>query len=161
MEILGQSFQGTIEDILNLESFSEDRCYSIDEIEMFNSISNLDTWGMDMETEAKLTERDIIKDLTNDCRSRQLSVLIYEDIPFGLYQYIGKGNVENEVIFNKEVYLKLLKDYMNEFIEKKNNIEVVDMQYEYTARNYDFGVFYIEENAITSICKTKINILKK
>lgn len=157
MEVLGHSFQGTIEDILNLNVVSEERCYNLNEIEMFQSISNLDTWGLNLETEDKLTEKDVIRDLTNDGRSRQLSILLYDNQPFALYQYMGRGNVENEVIFNKEVYLDFLKAYMTEYVEKKSSMTVADLQQEYTASNYDFGVFIMEDNTITSVCKTTLD----
>lgn len=161
MEVLGPAFHVTIEDILKLTEFNEDICYNISEIEMFQPLASLDTWGLEIKTAEKLTEKDMIKDLTNDGRSRQLSILLYESIPFALYQYIGKGNVNNEVIFNKDVYLKFLKDYMNEYIEKKSDIKVVDLNSEYKAENYDFGVFIIEDKCITSICKTDLATYKK
>lgn len=156
MEVLGHSFHGTIESILKLQVVREDMCYGYSDFTMFRPIDSLDTWGIELETPKKLLIREVVTDLTNDCRSRAVNILVYEDQPFALYQYRGRGDNENEVIFNKEVYLKFLRDYMNEYLDQQENIEVADTNHEYTAKNYDFGIYILEDDKITSICKTKL-----
>lgn len=143
-----EKIETTIETILALDYHSEGRVYGLDEFTIFQPLSNLDTWGMDIETEKKIIERDYVEDNCNDCRSRALRVILYNDTPFAIYQYMGRGNVENEIIFNKEVYEQLLKDYISEYLQKLNTPMVASVTDTYVIKNYNMAYFEVEDNKI-------------
>lgn len=150
-----EAIETTIERILELNYFNEDKVYGLEEFNIFQPISNLDTWGMDIETEDKIRERNYVLDQCNDGRSRALKVILYNDIPFALYQYIGKGNIENEVIFNKEVYGLLLNDYISEYIQKIGQNNVANITDEYIIENYNMAYFELVDNSL--IAKSDYN----
>lgn len=156
MGYLGHKFKMEIKDILELPCYQEDQAYGFEELEMFTSLGCLQTWGMDLETPRKVIGRELVTDRTFDCRSRQLTVLIYDGKPFAIYQYIGRGDFRNETIFDKETYLKLMSDYMKEYVSKLDDLKIQPINYEYEINNYDFGVFIEDEGKLVSVCKTKL-----
>jgi len=157
MQSLGPQFTQSIQSLLDYPSYDEHPCYEINQLDMFQSIAHLNTWDIELETTKRLTERNLVKDMTHDCRSRQLSILCYNDTPFAMYQYRGRGNYENEVVFNQAVYLQFLSDYMNEYVKHQHTIKTANVTDDYTVYNYDFGVFVLQDGGITSICKTKLD----
>lgn len=142
------NIETTIRRILALEDFSEDKVYGLEEFEIFKPISNLETWGMEIETENNIREKSYVLDQCNDGRSRDLKVISYNDIPFAIYQYIGKGNVENEVIFNKKVYKKLVLDYFSEYISKTTTKNFGDVEDTYIVKNYNMACFEFVDNSL-------------
>jgi len=146
-----------IQDILKLEHSAEHPVYGLEQYTMFQILSNLDTWGMEMKTSEKLKERNYVFDTCNDGRSRAVKIIFYQNQPFAIYQYIGKGRVENELIFDKSVYEGLIQDYIAEYLKK---LEVEEMKTGsldtmYDIENYDFGYFEVENNKLLSKMEEK------
>jgi len=146
-----------IQDILKLEHSEEHLVYGLEQYTMFQILSNLDTWGMEMKTSEKLKERNYVFDTCNDGRSRAVKIIFYQNQPFAIYQYIGKGRVENELIFDKSVYEGLIQDYIAEYLKK---LEVEEMKTGsldtmYDIENYDFGYFEVENNKLLSKMEEK------
>jgi hypothetical protein len=139
----------TINKILKLTPEREDFCYGYDELPFFQPIIEIINTVQGTETEKQIIQKDYVKDFTNDCRSRQLSVLFYKNKPFALYQYIGKGYVENDVVFDREVYKEMVMDLMTEYFGIREIAEISRDQI-VNIRNYDMGEFYIEENTLCS-----------
>jgi len=141
-----------IEDILKLEHSAEHPVYGLEQYALFEPLSGLDTYGMEMQTSEGLMERNYVFDTCNDGRSRAVKIIFYQNQPFAIYQYIGKGYVENEVIFDKSVYEGLIKDCITEYLKK---LEVEEMKTgtlttAYHMENYDFGYFELENNKLIS-----------
>jgi hypothetical protein len=146
-----------IEDILKLEHSAEHPVYGLEQYTMFEPLSSLDVWGMEMETGEKITERNYVFDICNDGRSRAVKIVFYEEKPFAIYQYIGKGRIENEVIFDQDVYEGLIKDYIAEYLQKLNTDKMTTgtLETTYHMKNYDLGYFELENNKLVSKMEEK------
>ncbi|MDK2600484.1 hypothetical protein QO179_23590 [Bacillus stercoris] len=145
-----ESVKMPIRDILKLKYDGGDERVIIEELSMFHCIYNLDTYGMDIKTEELLTERDYVVDTCNDQRSRDLKVIFYKGRPFAIYQYIGKGYTQNEVIFDKTIYGQFLADYFAEYSKVfafKHGQTIDDI---YTISNYNMGYFEFEDGYLVS-----------
>lgn len=145
----------TIEEILSLEHSEEYQFYNIDELDILYPLSVLDTSDISMDIDEHITEREYVTDLCNDQRSRDLRVILYQGIPFAIYQYIGRGHITNEVIFNKEMYFKLLKEYLAEYTIKTSSESAItsgnkflSIQDSYEIKNYNGARFNINDNSI-------------
>jgi hypothetical protein len=141
-----------IEDILKLEHSDEHKVYGVEQYTIFEPLSNLETWGLEMETEEKIRERNYVFDTCNDGRSRAVKIVFYKEKPFAIYQYIGKGRVENEVIFDTIVYESLIKDYVSEYFQKReiDKMTMGTLDTMYHMENYDLGYFELENNKLVS-----------
>lgn len=78
-----------------------------------------------------------------DQRSREINVLEYKGIPFYLYQYVGKGYVENETVINAEV----MKEFMFTHIQKALNSMLFNEEDGFNLETYSAKLF-IEDNKI-------------
>jgi len=140
----------TIQEFLEMKHHSEERVYGYTELEMFSSISNIDTWGMEIKTLNDLKERKLVVDTYNDGRARQIYIVAYKGTPFAIYQYMGKGYIENEIVFNKNVLSEFLIDYIKEYISYENSYSNKSVSDTYIARNYNGAKFKVENNSIVS-----------
>lgn len=147
-----EKIEMTIEEILKLDYISEDDVYGVNELNMFNMLHSIYSYNSDFEIQNLFKERDYVKDYSNDGRSRQVKILLYKDRPFAIYQYIGRGNVENEQVFDVNVYKELIKDYIAEYVAKElsKEIKIADINSPYTMRNSNMAHFEIKENKIYS-----------
>lgn len=146
-----------IQEILKLEHSAEHPVYGLEQYALFEPLSGLDTYGMEMKTSEELKERNYVFDMCNDGRSRAVKIIFYQNQPFAIYQYIGKGRVENELIFDKSVYEGLIQDYIAEYLKK---LEVEEMKTGsldtmYDIENYDFGYFEVENDKLISKMEEK------
>lgn len=148
-----ETMELSIDQILSLKSYSEDKVYGLDEFEMFQPLSGFDTWNMSLNVEDQLMERELVLDKCFDGRSRSLLVILYKEVPFALYQYMGKGYVKNEVIFDKVIYEDFIRDYINEYLQSLDSIEVSNTNEKYIIQKYNAAHFEIIENGIVSVNK--------
>lgn len=140
----------TIQQILELEHKNEERLYiPFYDFSIFSPLSELDTDDMEIEVEKQLTERSYVWDNCNDGGARDVIVMLYQNKPFAIYQYIGKGYVSNEKIFDAEVFQQFLRDYVAEYLSKKV-ISEVGKEQSYTIRNYNLAEFVVEDNKLIS-----------
>jgi hypothetical protein len=140
--------QTTINEILKLQHVREDKMYtSFCEFTIFSPIDGMDTYGMELEVMNDLTERVYVQDYCNDGRSRDLNVILYKGRPFAIYQWLGKGYVDNEAIFDKEVYSEFIRDFIHEYLAKKE-VHIVDKDSAYIVKNYDLAYFEIKNNQL-------------
>lgn len=148
MEIMGT----TIEEILKLDYQNEDKFYTpFSELEMFYALEMISDNTETRVTWDKLTEREYVNDLNNDERARQLTVILYEGVPFAIYQYTGRGDYTNNKIFNIETYKKFVKDYMDEYLDGvAKDRSVAGVTDDYHVHNYNGGYFEIVNNKIES-----------
>lgn len=146
-----------IQDILNLEHSDEHPVYGIEQYTLFEPLSGLDTYGLEMKTREELKERNYVFDTCNDGRSRAVKIIFYKEKPFAIYQYIGRGRVENEVIFDKSVYEELIQDYIAEYLKKieVEEIKTGTLTTNYHMENYDFGYFEVKNNKLFSKMEEK------
>lgn len=115
------------------------------------ALSGLDNKFQPSQTKEKMKIIEYVKDLTHDGRTRTLSIITYENNPFAVFQYIGKGNVENFHIFDQTTYEKLLGDFVTEHVKHlSKEDESITLDASITIKNYDDGYFSIENNQIVS-----------
>ncbi|MBP1309048.1 hypothetical protein JOD82_002068 [Paenibacillus sp. 1182] len=147
-DLKSEKMETTIQEILNLKYMREDKVYNLDDLCMFNMLRDLHSY--DSETQQSLTERSYVRDHCNDSRSRDLNVLLYRDRPFAIYQYMGRGNVENEVVFNKDVYEEFIRDSISEYLSKRlyADTDVVDVNSPYVIQNYNMAYFEIIDHVL-------------
>lgn len=140
----------TIQQILDLEHKREERLYiPFYDFTIFSPLSELDTHDIEIEVEKQLTERSYVWDTCNDGGARDVIVMLYQNKPFAIYQYIGKGYVANEKVFDAEVFQQFLRDYLAEYLAKKVIVEAEKEQL-YTIGNYNLAEFVLEENKLIS-----------
>lgn len=143
-----ENFETTIRNLLMFEHTREDKFYAdFSQFTIFEPLAALDTFGMSFKTTDDLTQREYVQDLCNDGRSRDVAILFYKEKPFVIFQYRGKGNYENEAIFDKEVYKSFINDYITEYLEQQE-IKVVKTDSKYIVENYNMAYFQIENNKI-------------
>ena len=140
----------TIEEILKLTPINEGKSYIMSGEIGF--LSPLDTIHNELPTTFfdKFTFKSYVDDQNNDGRSRSLEVLFYNEQPFAMYQYMGRGYYENEAIIDKEVYKKFISEAMIAAIENMNVI-IKQKSETFEIKNYDKGMFIMKENKIISI----------
>lgn len=115
------------------------------------ALSGLDNKFQPSQTKEKMKMIEYVKDFTHDGRTRTLSIITYENNPFAVFQYIGKGNVENFHIFDQTTYEKLLGDFVTEHVKHlSKEDESITLDARITIKNYDDGYFSIENNQIVS-----------
>lgn len=140
----------TIDEILNLKVIEEHDYYMpFNEFEVFETLNGIDVSEIDMTTTKNLTEKSYVLDLCNDGQARQLNVIFYQNQPFVVYQYTGKGDVVNEAIINEDVYKEFIHDYISEFLTKQE-VKVFSGKDMYEIRNYDKGYYLIGNNTLVS-----------
>jgi hypothetical protein len=127
----------TIEEILKLTPIDEGKSYIMGGEIGF--LSPLDT-----------IHNEIPMEFYDNFTFKSLEVLFYNNDPFAMYQYMGRGNYENEAIINKEVYKKFISDATIAAIENMD-IKIKQKSDMYEIKNYDRGTFIIKKNKIISI----------
>lgn len=142
--------QLTIDEILNLKVIEEyDYYMPFNKFEIFEPLNGINVSEIEMETNKNLIEKSYVLDLCNDGRARQLNVIFYQNQPFVVYQYTGKGDVVNEAIINEDVYKEFIHDYISEFLSKKE-VKVFSGKDMYEIKNYDKGYYLIGNNTLVS-----------
>lgn len=146
-----------IVEILKLKPTDEtDFYFPFYDFPTLEALSGLDNEFQPSQTKEKMKIREYVKDLTHDGRSRTLSIITYENKPFAVFQYLGKGDIENFHIFDENTYEKLLGDFVTEhvkYLSKKD--ESVTLDANITIKNYNDGYFSIENNQIISKSLTR------
>lgn len=147
----GEAFKAKIVDLLTFDYRENNFYYELGDFWLFRRISNINPEGFDIAVEKELKVRSYVEDCGHDGRSRDMQVLAYEGKPFAIFQYRGRGNVEEEEIFNKEVYEKFHRDYFAEYLAKVDfGEDITDIQEEYLVTNYNMSYFEVKGNKIYS-----------
>lgn len=152
----GEAFKAKIVDLLTFESKESDFYYELGDFWMFRRISSINPEGLDIAAEKELKVRSYVDDYAHDGRSRDLQVLTYKGRPFAIFQYRGRGSVEEEEVFNKEVYEKFNRDYFNEYLSKVDfGDDITDIESEYVVTNYNMSYYEVQGNQICSYADDK------
>jgi hypothetical protein len=142
----------TIEEILKLTPQDEGKSYIAGgEIGFLSPLDTIHN-EIPMEFYDNFTFKSYVEDQNNDCRSRSLEILFYRNRPFAMYQYMGRGEYENEAIIDKEVYKEFISNATIAAIEN-TDIKIKQKSDMYEIKNYDRGTFIIKKNKIISINK--------
>lgn len=145
-----ENFETTIKELMKFEHKRVDKFYAdFSEFTIFEPLAGLYTFGMSFKTTDDLIQREYVQDLCNDGRLRDVAILFYKEKPFVIFQYRGKGNYENEAIFDKETYKSFINDYITEYLNQQE-IKVVEPDSKYTVQNYNMAYFEIENNKIVA-----------
>lgn len=139
----------TIENILKLDCVNEERLYGgFEDFSIFVPIQSLEHYCSNFKSMEHLKVKEYVADYCNDGRSRDLNILTYKGVPFAIYQYMGKGYIENEMVFNQEIYDTFLQDMIKDYLSEMDSCKAVPLDTKYTVRNYNLAHFEIEDNKI-------------
>lgn len=145
----------SIENILTLTP-SEDNTTSWSDwidLESINSICsdiNSNTWSeLPEEFRKRIKQEDKMFDYCNDGRSRSVNIIYLDNIPFYLYQYIGKGYYDNYHVLDKNKFKEFIVECL---LSKLLNIGIDEspLSTEVDINSYGSHKCFIEDNKLIS-----------
>lgn len=106
-----------------------------------------DNSNLSEEMEQRVEHKDFMLDWCNDGRSRTLEVIFVDKKPVIIWQYIGKGYIENVKVIDKDLLEELRLDIMR---NEEETAEYIGLDEEYEVMNYNTATTALLDNQLVA-----------